>query len=125
MTGVQTCALPISKAEPNKPAETTKNTKPNDSNTTTFESDGTSVTVPTDGRPGDVVVTEKNADGTTTTTVVKPGQMPRVGQRPNPMPPIPPGGVDYRNLTPVQKARVKAYVLKNGHLPPGLNPPPN
>ncbi len=113
------------KAETNKPAETTKNNKPNGPNSTTIESDGTSVTMPTDGRPGEIVVNEKNPDGTTSTTVLKNGQMPKVGQHQDPMPPIPPGGVDFRNLTPVQKARVKAYVRKNGHLPPGINPPPN
>ena len=60
--------------------------------------------------PGDIVVTERNADGTTTTNIIKNGQRPPPeGRRSprNPMNPFP-NGFDMRNLTPQQQRRIKA-----------------
>ena len=108
-----------------KTGETAKKDKADPDTVTIVEEDGTTVQFPADGKTGDVVVTEKNADGTTRTSVIKNTRLPANMQRPpNPMGPLPPG-FDPRNLTPEQKRRLKEYIRRNGRPPtPAQTPRP-
>lgn len=110
-----------------KPIETTKNNKtPTTAGDTRPENDTPDVQVTQGKMPGDIVVTERNADGTSTTNVFKNRQRPPNGHRPPPDPMNPfPNGFDMRGLTPTQQRRIKA-AIRNGVMPPpvpGKTPP--
>ncbi|MBK7393801.1 MAG: serine/threonine protein kinase [Chloracidobacterium sp.] len=103
--------------------ETATNDKPDPDTVTIVDEDGSTVQFPAPGKTGNVVVTEKNADGTTTTSVIRNTQLPPNMQRPpNQGGPLPPG-FDPRKLTPEQRRRYKAYIQRNGRPPtPGQQP---
>ncbi len=108
-----------------KSGETAKSEKPDDDTVTIVDEDGTTVQYPAPGKTGNIVVTEKNADGTTKTSVIKSSQLPPNMRRP-PMHgwPLPPG-FDPRNMTPEQRRRYKAYIQRNGRPPtPAQSPRP-
>ena len=108
-----------------KTGDTAKNNKADEDTVTMVDEDGTTVQFPANGKTGDIVVTEKNADGSTRTSVIKNTRLPADMQRiPNPMGPLPPG-FDPRNLTPEQRRRMKAYIRRNGRPPtPAQTPTP-
>lgn len=100
-----------------KTDDTAKNNKADEDTVTMVDEDGTTVQFPAGGKTGDVVVTEKNADGSTRTSVIRNTQLPPNVQRPptqgGPFPP----GFDPRNLTPEQKRRMKEYIRRHGRPP--------
>ena len=88
-----------------KTGETAKKDKAGDDTVTIVDEDGSTVEFPAAGKTGNIVVTEKNADGTTKTSVIRNTQLPPNVQRPpNQMGPLPPG-FDPRNLTLEQRRR--------------------
>ena len=103
-----------------KPLDTTKNNAPNPPPERPPPGDDPNLHLTHTDLPGDIVVTERNRDGTTSTKVFKNGQPPPNGQRPpNGMPQFP-NGIDFRNLTPKQRQQLKVYMRNHGgQLPPG------
>ncbi|MEQ1922682.1 MAG: serine/threonine-protein kinase [Pyrinomonadaceae bacterium] len=124
-------AATANKAEPRtadttaKTGETAKNDKADEDTVTITDDDGTTVQYPAGGKEGNIVVTEKNADGTTRTSVIRNTQIPPNIQRPpNQGGPFPPG-FDPRNLTLEQKRRMKEYIRRHGRPPqPAQTPRP-
>ncbi|MFN0140597.1 MAG: protein kinase domain-containing protein [Pyrinomonadaceae bacterium] len=104
-----------------KPVLPAKDKNDKDMETITDE-DGTVVQFPKDGKKGDVILTEKNPDGSTTTTTVRDGKMPTINTKP-PMPgAVPPPGFNPRNLTPEQRRRLR-NAIRNGQIQP-IRPAP-
>jgi serine/threonine protein kinase len=101
-----------------KSPDITKDNKGAEMETITDE-DGMVVQFPKDGKKGNIIVTEKNPDGSTTTTTLRDGQLP-IMQRPSGNMPQP--GFDPRNLTPEQRRRLKNAIRK-GQIQP-MRPPP-
>ncbi|MFM9903407.1 MAG: serine/threonine protein kinase [Pyrinomonadaceae bacterium] len=108
-----------------KPTETAKDNKPASPETPkVVDDDGSTVEFPADGKSGDIIVTKRNPDGSTSTSVIKNGQMPPNVRRPaNPNWPLPPG-FDPKNMTPEQRRRMKMYIQRNGRPPMPANRPP-
>lgn len=112
-----------------KPVDTTKNNKtPTTAGVTPDELDIPDIQVSHGDKPGDIVITERRPDGSTTTNVIKNPNPPPNGRRQPPMDPMNPfpPGFDMRGLTPEQQRRIKA-AIRNGKIkPPNPNrPPPN
>ena len=107
-----------------KPVETTKDKKPTPEDRPRQGNDDPNLRLTHSDLPGDIVVTERNADGSTSTRVVKNGQRPaNVPIPPYMMGPTSPG-LDMRNLTLKQKQQIRAYMRNhNGQLPPGIPRP--
>lgn len=107
-----------------KSGDTAKSNKADEDTVTMVDEDGTTVQFPADGKTGDIVVTEKNADGSTRTSVIRNTKLPPNVQRPptqgGPFPP----GFDPRNLTPEQKRRLKEYIRRHGRPPTPAQPQP-
>ena len=101
-----------------KPVETTKNGKSNPAEPPTTGDNVPDIQVTHSDLPGDIVVTERNADGTTNTRILKNGQQRPNGRRsqPDPMNPFP-NGFDMRGLTPEQQRRLRT-VIRNGAMRP-------
>lgn len=98
-----------------------KDKNDNDVETITDEN-GTVVQFPKDGKKGNIVVTEKNPDGSTTTTTVGDGKMPTINTKPPVPGAVPSPGFNLRNLTPEQRRRLRNAV-RNRQVQP-LRPPP-
>ncbi len=105
--------------------DTAKNNRSADDTVTITDEDGTTVQYPAGGKEGNIVVTEKNPDGTTRTSVIRNTQIPPNMQRPpNQVGPLPPG-FDPKNLTPEQRRKLKMYIQRNGRPPmPAQTPRP-
>ena len=107
-----------------KPVQTTKNGAPSPPLERPQPSDDPNLRLTHSDLPGNIVVTERNADGTTNTKIFKNGQPPPNGRRPPPDQMGPPNGFDMRNLTLKQKQQIRAYMRTHGgQLPPGLPRP--
>ena len=97
-----------------KPGETTKNNKQNGG--TRIQSDGTEIQIPPDGRSDNMVVTERNNNGTSTFDFRNGRQPLNVRRSPDGTKTFP-NGFDPSNLTPAQRRRLKT-VMRNGGQPP-------
>ncbi|MGB7201295.1 MAG: serine/threonine-protein kinase [Pyrinomonadaceae bacterium] len=97
-----------------KSAEITKDNKGVEMETIT-DDDGTVVQFPKDGKKGNIIVTEKNPNGGTTTTTIKEGEIPSVTRRPTGNMPQP--RFNPRNLTPEQRRRLR-NAMRNGESAP-------
>lgn len=104
-----------------KPAPPAKDKNNNDMETIT-DGDGTVIQFPKDGKKGNIIVTEKNPDGSTTTTTVRDGKMPTINTDPPTPGAVPPPGFNPRNLTPEQRRRLR-NAIRNGQIQP-MRPPP-
>lgn len=100
-----------------KSGETAKNNKAAEDTVTMVDEDGTTVQFPAGGKTGDIVVTEKNADGTTRTSVIRNTQLPPNVQRPPNVSGPMPQGIDPRSWSLEQKRRMKEYIRRHGRPP--------
>ncbi|MGB2752584.1 MAG: serine/threonine-protein kinase [Pyrinomonadaceae bacterium] len=107
-----------------KSGETAKTEKPADDTVTITDEDGSTVQFPAEGKTGNIVVTEKNADGSTRTSVIRNTQLPPNVQRPPTQGGTLPPGFDPRNLTLEQKRRLKEYIRRHGRPPTPAQPQP-
>lgn len=106
-----------------KSAEITKDNKGNGMETIT-DGDGTVVQFPKDGQKGNIIVTKKNPDGSTTTTTVKDGEMPPINGNPSIPGNMPPPRFNPRNLTPEQRRRLRNAMRNAESAPLRTQPPP-
>jgi hypothetical protein len=105
------------------PPEVTKDNRGVEMDTFT-DTDGTVVQFPKDGKSGNIIVTEKNPDGSTTTTTVEQGDLP-TSMRKRPPGNMPNSGFDPRNLTPEQRRKLQRMMRNNPQMrPPEMRPPP-
>jgi serine/threonine protein kinase len=75
--------------------------------------------------PGDITLTERDSDGKTTTTRIKPAPIPPYMRgQPNGMDPIPPGFDKFPGMTPAQRRKLQ-NVIRNAQRQQQVFRPPN